>query len=194
MYFMLPASLVSLTYYNFGHLWGIGLVLLLAIVRIFNFFPVASKHLLKPFFVGKAYVVSAVLVSIFLFGSLGFKPLIAYEDPKLRFMMGTSSSQVHEIDTALKIVRSIPEGEQVFFLCESALYATRDGQYISDNIFYSSIMTYFDLRPSYDQAPKASTKYVLYCPGTNPKDVSTLDGEWLKVSASSSTVELYRRR
>lgn len=194
MYFMLLASLVSLTYYNFGHLWGIGLVLLIAIVRISNFTPTIFKQISRTFFVGKAYVISAVLVSIFLFGSLGFKPLIAYEDPKLRFMMGTSNSQVHDIDTALKIVRSIPEGEQVFFLCESALYATRDGQYISDNIFYSSIMTYFDLRPSYNQSPKATTKYVLYCAGTNPKDVSSLNGEWIKLPASSSTVELYRRR
>ena len=192
--FMLPVSLVSLTYYNFGHLWGIGLVLLIAIIRILNFIPMAFNHLRKSFFVGKAYVISAVLVSIFLFGSLVFKPLTAYEDPKLRFMMGTNSGQVHEIDTALNIVRSIPKGEQVFFLCESALYATREGQYISDNIFYSSIMTYFDLRPSYDQAPKSTTKYVLYCPGTNPKNVSSLNGEWLKVSASSATVELYRRR
>lgn len=192
--FMLPASLVSLTYYNFGHLWGIGVVLLIAIVNVIKFFPNVSIQMNKTFFVGKTYLTSAVLVSILLFTNFTFRPFIAYEDPMLRFMYGTSNDQVKAVDSTMKLIQSVPAGEPVFFLCEAALYATRDGKYISDNIFYSSIMTYFDRRPSYDQSPRATTKYVLYCPSTNTKDFEKLQEDWIKVPFDASPIELLRRR
>jgi hypothetical protein len=104
---------------------------------------------------------------------------------------------VNDVSRSVEIIRNIPRGENSFFFCENALYAISEGRYISDNIFYGTSMTKFDLRPEVYKTPSAETRYLIYCPGSRSIDIEHLPGKWTIAEFSSETnflgVQIYKR-
>ena len=109
-------------------------------------------------------------------------------------MYGIGKNETHEIDANLIKLEVIPIKEKVFFDCSSALYSIANGSYMSDNLFYSNVMTHFNQRDGKFQMPGPGTKYLVQC-DSEPEYVVE-DDFWVEVTEDSlptSSVRLFEK-
>jgi len=195
---ILTIPALTLIYYNFGHLWGISPLLVISILHYSNpstrFLPALKSF--RQTVVAYALIVSLIAIPQVYFNLA--KPTFSYSAPGLAGMRGQDLSQVLEARAAITSIHQLPPRSQVFFLCEDAFFATKNGRYISDNIFYSSIMTRFEYRDLSLRSPALETEFVVYCPSGNTIPISELAGSWIlsdyKGNDSDSSLQIYERR
>jgi hypothetical protein len=195
--YALSVPAVTLIYYNFGHLWGVAPLILLSLIA----FYIKSQlewTLIRNFIsvlVTYSMVVSGLAIPQ-IYGRI-MNPSFSYSAPGLELMRGQDLDQVSAVSRSIELIGMIPRGEKVFFLCENALYSVSKNRFVSDNIFYGTSMTKFNLRPETYKTPQAGTRYLVYCPGSNTIDAAKLPGTWVLADFSSdanhSGVQVYKR-
>ena len=178
---------LTLIYYNFGHLWGVAPLLVLSLLYFWkpkgeswfgNFRQVVAVYSL----------IVALIAAPQVYLNLT-KPTFAYSVSGLSGMRGQNNRQVVEVRNSIQSLSRLPNESMVFFLCESAFYATIKGRYLSDNPFYSSSMTHFNKRSSSYRMPSAETNFVVYCPGSNTPTISELPGNWVLSDFTANTLQ-----
>lgn len=171
--YSLLASTITLVYYNFFHIIGLLPVLLLAAVHF-------KEDFRKPD-IGSATVITWVtcglaavsLIQTFQLVSRDFYP---YSSGILTGMFGTEENRVEQIDSNFAALSGVPHDEEIFFDCGSPLYSLANGAYMSDNLFYSNIMSEFERRAEIYQMPADGTRYWVTC---DPKRASSVNGpDW----------------
>jgi hypothetical protein len=195
--YTLSVPAVTLIYYNFGHLWGVAPLILLTLIAFYiksqlewtfirNFISVLVTY---------SIVVSGLAIPQ-IYGRI-MNPSFSYSAPGLELMRGQDLEQVKVVSRSVEVIGMIPRGEKVFFLCQYALYSVSKNRFVSDNIFYGTSMTKFNLRPESYKSPQAGTRYLVYCPGSNTINVDELPGKWVLANFSSdasySGVQVYKR-
>ena len=189
---------LTLIYYNFGHLWGVAPLLVLSILYYWK--PKGDSLSYFGHFqqTVTAYSIIVALIAVPQVSQNLYKPSFPYSVSGLSGMRGQDNQQVVEVRNALESISQLPDQSIVFFLCKDALYSSIEGRYLSDNLFYSSIMTRFDKRsPSY-RKPSAETNFVIYCPGSNTPTISELPGSWVlsdfTANTSQAGLQIYERK
>jgi hypothetical protein len=189
---------LTLVYYNFGHLWGVAPLLVLSILYYWK--PRGDSLSYFGHFqqTVSAYSIIVALIAVPQVSQNLYKPTFPYSTTGLSGMSGQDNQQVVEVRNALYSLSQLPEQSIVFFLCKDALYSTIEGRYLSDNLFYSSMMTRFDKRsPSY-RKPSAETNFVVYCSGGDTVEVSDLPGNWVLSDFTDNTpqsgLQIYERK
>jgi hypothetical protein len=189
---------LTLVYYNFGHLWGVSPLLFLSVL----YFWKQNREFASRFSRFRQVVVLySILVSLLavpqIYSNLA-KPAFTYSASGLVGMKGQDPQQVLGVQKAIQSLSRLPNRSLVFFLCENAFYSTFQGRYLSDNSFYSSSMTIFDLRSPENRSPSPETKFVVYCPGSNTIPIEQLPGNWalldFKGNLSSAGLQIYERK
>lgn len=188
--YILSAPTVTLIYYNFGHLWGVTPLIVLSLVHLYSEGTFNRSILSKFVTIVSTYsIVVSILAVPQIYGRM-LTPSYSYNVPGLEFMRGQDVNQVSDVSRSIGLIRNIPSEDSAFFFCENALYSVSRGRYISDNIFYGTSMTKFVLRPEVYKVPSATTRYLIYCPGTNRLDIEQLPGNWALDDFSPKNVSL----
>ena len=189
---------LSLVYYNFGHLWGVAPLLFLTILH-YRKQNDGHSSLFRRF--PRVVIVYSVLVALIaipqVYTNLA-KPTFAYSASGLAGMKGQDNQQVLGVKNAIQSLSRLPKDSLVFFLCKYAFYSTFGGRYLSDNSFYSTSMTRYELRSLENRIPSSETNYVVYCPGSNTIPVEQLPGDWVlsnfKGNLFSAGLQIYERK
>jgi len=189
---------LALVYYNFGHLWGVAPLLFLSVLY---FWKQNREFTLRFSQFRQVVVLYSILVSLIavpqIYSNLA-KPTFTYSASGLVGMKGQDPQQVLETQKAIRSLSHLPNGSLVFFLCENAFYSTIQGRYLSDNSFYSTSMTIFDLRSPENRSPSTETKFVVYCPGSNTMPIEQLPGNWALLDFNgnlpSAGLQIYERK
>lgn len=189
---------LSLVYYNFGHLWGVAPLLFLSILH-YRKQNDGHSSLFRRF--PRVVIVYSVLVALIaipqVYTNLA-KPTSAYSASGLAGMKGQDNQQVLGVKNAIQSLSRLPKDSLVFFLCEDAFYSTFGGRYLSDNPFYSTSMTRYELRSLENRFPSSETNFVVYCPGSNTIPVEQLPGDWVlsdfKGNLFSAGLQIYERK
>jgi hypothetical protein len=195
--YILSLPAVTLIYYNFGHLWGVTPLIFLSLLHLYlekSFsLPIQSRFVTIIFIYS---MVVSLLALPQIYGRM-LTPSYSYNVPGLELMRGQDVNQVSNVSRSIELIRNIPSEEKAFFFCEYALYSISKGRYISDNIFYGTSMTKFDLRPVVYKGPDAATRYIIYCHGSNSIDIGHLPGKWALAEFSPDAnflgVQIYKR-
>jgi hypothetical protein len=195
---MLGIPPVTLVYYNFGHLWGVAPLLFLSILHYLKQngeFVSRFRHLQQ---IAVVYSILVALIAVPQVYTNLAKPTFAYSASGLIGMRGQDNQRVVAVRNAIQSLSQLPEQSKVFFLCKDAIYSTIEGRYLSDNLFYSSIMTRFDRRSSSYREPSTETNFVVYCPGSNTVSISELRGNWVLSDLTDNTpqsgLQIYERK
>ena len=195
--YILSVPSITLIYYNFGHLWGVAPLLVLSLMHFYSGKKLSLVTLKNFVTILTTYsIVVSVLALPQIYGRM-LAPSYSYNVPGLEFMRGQDANQVNDVSRSVELIRNIPTGEKAFFFCENALYAVSGNRFISDNIFYGTSMTKFELRPEVYRVPRTDTRYLIYCPGSNTIDVGQLPGKWELAEFSPKTrfsgVQIYKK-
>ena len=195
---MLGIPAVTLIYYNFGHLWGVAPLLVLSLLYFWKPKRDSNSHFGHFRQVVTVYsLLVALIAAPQVYLNLA-KPTFPYSTSGLSGMRGQDNQQVAAVRNAIELLLQLPAESKVFFLCKDAIYSTIEGRYLSDNLFYSSIMTRFDKRVSIYREPAFETNFVVYCPGSNTATISELTGTWalsdLKGNFAQSGLQIYERK
>ena len=195
--YILSVPAVTLIYYNFGHLWGVSPLIIVTLFHYYSNSTLNSKLVsqILTCLVSYSVIVSALAIPQIYSNMIG--KTYAYNAPGLEFMRGQNRLQVRDVTTSINIIRRIPKSDKAFFLCENALYSVSKNRYISDNIFYGTSMTKFDLRSLAYKVPRRDTRFLIYCPGSNTIEVGQLPGKWEMADFSSKSdfrdVQIFKR-
>lgn len=195
---MLGIPALTLTYYNFGHLWGVAPLLVLSLLYFWK--PKRDPYSHIDHF-RQVVTVYSLLVAIIATPQVYLnlaKPTFSYSTYGMSGMRGQDNQQVAAVRNAIQLLSQLPAESKVFFLCKDAIYSTLEGKYLSDNLFYSSNMTRFDKRiPSYRE-PASESNFVVYCPVSNTATISELAGTWalsdLDGNSPLSALQIYERK
>jgi hypothetical protein len=195
---LLGIPALTLVYYNFSHLWGVAPLLLLSILYYWkpkvDFFS-RFGHFRQVIIVYSILVALIAIPQVYL--NLA-KPTFSYSISGLSGMRGQNNQQVVTVRDSMQKLSQLPEKSMVFFLCRNAFYATIEGRYLSDNLFYSSVMTSFDKRSLSYRVPSAKTNFVVYCPESSTVEISELPGSWVLSdfmnNDSESSLQIYERK
>jgi hypothetical protein len=194
---MLGIPALTLIYYNFGHLWGVAPVLVLSLL----YFWKPNRDSISHFgHFRQVVTVYSLLVALIAAPQVYLnlaKPTFSYSASGLSGMRGQDNQQVAAVRNAIQLLSQLPAESKVYFLCKDAIYSTIEGRYLSDNLFYSSIMTRFDKRVLIYREPASETNFVVYCPASNTATISELPGTWILSDFTDNTpqsvLQIYER-
>lgn len=189
---------LTLVYYNFGHLWGVAPLLFLSVLYYWKENREFTSRFTRFRQVMVLYSILVSLIAVPQIYSNLVKPTFAYSASGLVGIKGQDPEQVLRVQQAIQSLSRLPNRSSVFFLCKNAFYSTFQGRYLSDNSFYSSSMTIFNLRSPENRSPSPETKFVVYCPGSNTIPIEQLPGNWalldIKGNLSSAGLQIYERK
>ena len=195
---MLGIPALTLIYYNFGHLWGVAPILVLSLLYFWKPTRDYNSHFGHFRQVVTVYsLLVALIAAPQVYLNLA-KPTFSYSTSGLSGMKGQDNQQVATVRNAIQLLSQLPAESKVFYLCKDAIYSTIEGRYLSDNLFYSSIMTRYDRRILIYREPASDTNFVVYCPGSNTATISELTGTWalsdLNGNSAQSGLQIYERK